>query len=42
MNPLSVARFEAEGYLVVPGLITGAELRALDQLADRTLDGELK
>ena len=43
MEPPSLAqRYRAEGYVVVPGLITGDDLRALERLVDLTLDGKLK
>lgn len=36
------AFFESSGYLIVRDLVAGEELQALDQLADATLDGEIK
>jgi len=35
-------QFESEGYLVVRGLIGDDDLRELDQMVDRLIDGELK
>jgi hypothetical protein len=36
------AQYEADGFLVVRGLLAGAELDALIRLTDKTLDGEIK
>ena len=40
--PSLAQRYRAEGYVVVRGLITGDDLRALERLVDLTLDGELQ
>src|SRR5688572_26513658 len=35
-------QYEADGYLVIPQLLSGAEMEELSTIADKLLDGELK
>src|SRR5262245_65914266 len=42
ISPAEKRQFETDGYLIVHDLLIPAELRELDAMTDRLLDGELK